>query len=184
MSTRVSITADEFLELEDEGHFELVRGELIEMNRPNMEHGLICKNVIYLLENWVRRSGAGGFVFANDAGVITERNPDTVRGPDCFFVRTGRVPKGDSLKQWLDVAPDLAVEVLSPSDRWTTVLDKVSEFLSFGVPEVWVVVPDERSVHVFRGEQSPVILAADAKLTSETVLPGFECKVAELFTGL
>ena len=117
MSTKTVVTASEFLQMSDNDRYELVQGELVEMNRPGMQHGIVCTNVIFLLELWSREHSAG-YVFANDTGVVTERDPDSVRGPDCAFVRADRLPDGPSGKGWLEIPPDLAVEVLSPSDRW------------------------------------------------------------------
>jgi Uma2 family endonuclease len=180
MSTKVAMTAADFLEMPDNDRFELVRGELVEMNRPNLEHGAVCSNVVFLLELWARQHSAGK-VFSNDTGVITERDPDSVRGPDCMFVRTERLPKRSAWKKWLEIAPDLAVEVFSPSDRWSEVISKVGQFLDAGTSEVWVLVPNTRTAHVFRHDAEPVVLLADAEIHNNKLLPGFRCRVAEFF---
>lgn len=116
----------------------------------------------------------------NDSGIVTARDPDSVRAPDCQFVTASRLPTEMPLA-FLEVAPDLAVEVLSPDDRWSEVIAKVSEYLSCGVREVWVVDPDQRELQVFRPDQRPVTLSADAEITSESILPGFRCRVADFF---
>ena len=137
MSTEVKlITANEFAEMALTGRFELVRGELVEMNRPNVRHGIVCNTVGWLLHNWANARDAG-IVASNDSGVLTERDPDTVRGPDIFFVRRDRWPGGEALDGWLGIAPDLTVEVISPSNRWPQMVAKIGEYLQAGVPEAW-----------------------------------------------
>lgn len=180
MSTDVKlITAAEFAGMKLDGRYELVRGELVEMVRPKPRHGVICKNIVFLLETWVR-NGAGGIVFGNDAGIITERDPDSVRGPDVFYVAKDRWPADASLDDWLEFPPDLAVEVRSPSDRWNAIVAKALEYLAAGIAEVWIVEPHGRRVHVYRQDDEPFILGEQDDLTGG-VLPDFRCKVAELF---
>jgi Uma2 family endonuclease len=173
------ITAAEFFEMTLEGNFELVRGELIEMPRPSHWHGVVCGNILLILKLWAREHHLG-FVSSNDSGVVTEHDPDSVRSPDCSFISRERLPQGP-VRGWLEVPPELAVEVLSPNDRWRDVLDKVGEYLQAGVLEVWVADPEERRVHVYRQDQAPFILDEPAELTSPT-LPEFRCVVADFFT--
>ncbi|MEX0700709.1 MAG: Uma2 family endonuclease [Planctomycetales bacterium] len=182
MSTvKTLLTLADFAELEDDGTpYELVRGELVEMVRPNFEHGIVCANVALLLGNW-NRSTSAGFVVANDTGVVTSRDPDSVRGPDCFFVKRERAPETHRRRRWLEVAPDLAVEVLSPSDRWREVLAKVAEYLEAGTAEVWVLDPAAQTLHNYRPDGSPRSLAGDDEVMSEAVLPGFSCRAADFF---
>jgi len=120
------ITAEELMELceEYDGLCELVRGEIQEMTRPSTEHGLVCGNLAYELGHWIRK-GHPGFLVTNDAGVLTERDPDTVRGPDLYFVSEQRLPKQRGRRGWMEVPPDHCVEVLSPSDRWKDVLPAI-----------------------------------------------------------
>jgi Uma2 family endonuclease len=184
MATRIGMTAAEFLQMPAENdRFELVRGEIVQMNRPGMQHGLVCKNVIFILESWAREHSKG-YVFANDTGVVTERDPDSVRGPDCMFVRSERMPSGESREGWLEIAPDLAVEVRSPTDRWSDIINKVGEYLAAGVLEVWVLNPDDRSLHVFCPDASPNRLDSESELRSESVLPNFYCLVADFFVDV
>src|SRR5690606_30668743 len=96
---------------------ELVRGEIVEMTRPGVRYGGVCAGVATALFNWAR-PGQKGRVVGNDAGIQTARDPDSVRGPDVFFIRMDRLPGGKYPEGWLETPPDLCVEVLSPNDRW------------------------------------------------------------------
>ncbi|MEX0718773.1 MAG: Uma2 family endonuclease [Planctomycetaceae bacterium] len=174
------LTAEEFAQLPDTVPYELVRGELVEMNRPTIRHGLVSRNVVFALAQWARQESAG-FVLPNHTGVVTERDPDSVRGPDCFFIRSDRAPADFAAAKWLEIPPDLAVEVLSPGDRWKVVVAKVGEHLACGVVEVWVLDPEDRELSVFRADERPVTLAEDDRVANESLLPGFECCVSEFF---
>lgn len=181
MATATTLmTAEEFARLSDTTPYELVRGELVEINRPTIRHGLVCRNDMLLLGNWADRASAG-YVIPNDTGVVTERDPDSVRGPDCFFIRAERAPVKLAEMKWLEIAPDLAVEVLSPGDAWPKVTAKVGEYLAFGVAEVWVIDPQQREMFRHRVDAGPEVLSENDTLTSETTLPGFSCRVAEFF---
>lgn len=159
-----------------------MRGEIVELCLNGARHGFVCTNVACLLAEWSRQSFAG-YIATNNTGVVTECNPDSVRGPDCLFISTRRLPDGVP-DGFLEIAPDLAVEVLSPHDRWAEVTAKVEEYLSCGVLEVWVVDPEEQTVTVFRPDQRPVTLTSEAELVSESVLPGFHCSIGEFFSEL
>jgi Uma2 family endonuclease len=180
MATKTLLTAEEYRRIPDRGPSELVRGEVIEMSPPSYRHGVVCVNVSVALKLWARSRNAGS-VAGNDAGVMTERNPDTVRGADVQFISRARLPGGYPDEGYPAVPPDLAVEVISPSDRWTEVVQKVDEYLEAGVLEVWLVEPQNEFVEVYRADQPPVRFEGDELLTSEKVLPGFQCVVRDFF---
>lgn len=144
-----------------------------------MRHGVVCSTIATRLAVWADR-GSKGYAASNNPGVVTERDPDSVRGPDCLFVAADRVP-GKVPIGFLEIPPDLAMEVLSPDDRWSEVIAKVSEYLSCGVREVWVADLVQKELQVFRPDQRPVTLSADAEITSESILPGFRCRVGDFF---
>jgi Uma2 family endonuclease len=177
------VTWRQFERMEFEHPTELVRGEISEQEMPTSQHGSVCALVAAFLVFWAR-TGRQGAVFSNDSHVLTERDPDTVRGPDCAFIRRERLPEGKLPAGVLEIPVDLAVEVLSPTDRWTDVLDKVLEYLRSGVREVWVIDPQRRSVAVHQPDQSPMHFAESETLTRPELLPGFACPVAELFADL
>ena len=140
-STTTLMTADEFSAMSHERPSELIRGEVVEMTSPGSRHGKICSNVSYILEGWARRQSNPWVVISNDSGVQTGGVPDSVRGSDVYAIRHDRLPDGVLPDGHMIVAPELCVEVMSPSDRWPEILSKVSEFLRAGVLEVWVIDP-------------------------------------------
>jgi Uma2 family endonuclease len=184
VTTSTRMTADEFFDWvhrpeNRDRHFELERGEVIEMSRPGERHGFVCLNVGGILRNYTfqRRQG---YACSNDTGLILERDPDTVRGPD--VVLYSQVRRYDDLKvRYSNEPPTLAVEVLSPNDRWGSVTRRLIGFLQRGVALVWLVDPEGRTVTVYRNGQLPQVLEGDDELVCEDVLPGFRCRVADFF---
>lgn len=178
------MTAEEFLEwtLREENwdrHFELQRGEVIEMPPPGKYHGFICANIVRLLGNYAAQQKSG-YVCSNDSGVVTERNPDSVRGPDIsYFVDSQTAAEME--RGYPETPPRLAVEVLSPSDRFNPMMQRVGELLLAGVGMVWVVDPEGRDISVCRSGQAPQLLSATETLTAEDILPGFACPTTQIF---
>jgi Uma2 family endonuclease len=183
MSIATLITAEEFGRMSFDTPAELIRGEVVTMSPPGLRHGAICSNVCGLLWLWNRDQGDAWIVTSNDAGVLVQREPDTVRGPDVFVVRRERLPNGRVVDGIVPVSPELAVEVVSPSDRWTAVVAKIGQLLSAGVLEVWVLNPPTRQVHVYRPDDEPTVLDKSEILSSQA-LPGFKTAVAEFFRGI
>jgi len=183
MSTVQSlVTAEEFMRMSFDVPAELVRGEIIEMPPADQAHGCVCGNVYLAVSLWARRTGHG-LATTNDSAVITERDPDTVRGADVCYFGMERVPGGKFDRRIIDLVPNLCVEVLSEFDRWREVHHKIDEYLDRGVNEVWIVDPKKRQVQVFRNDEPPVTFSEGTDLTSDQ-LPGFSCPVAEFFAGV
>jgi Uma2 family endonuclease len=188
VSTRL-LSAEEFYEWVHRPEnrdrcYELERGEIVEMSRPGKRHGLICANVTRILGNYAFERQKG-YPCSNDTGVIVERNPDTVRGPDVLFFED--VSQIDQVEEKYGATPPLlAVEVLSPNDTHAKVSQRVREQLAFGTRLVWVLDPDARNVMVYQPGNRPgvveekVVRESD-ELTGEEVLPDFRCRVAEFF---
>jgi Uma2 family endonuclease len=175
------MTAEEYAQLPDLGQpSELVRGKVVLMNLPYPRHGEICASVIATLRNFVKKNRLGR-VIGNDSGVITERDPDSVRGPDAAYYSYQRVPPGTLPLHYLDEAPEIAFEVLSPSDRWSEVLAKVAEYLLAGVQQVCVLDPATETAQVFCQDKPSRTLTAHEELAFPDVLAGFSVRVAELF---
>lgn len=176
-----SMTAEEYLELPDNGcPTELVRGAIVRMNIPNFRHGKLCTAVSSPLWQYAKLHQLG-HVLSNYSGVITERNPDTVRGPDVSFYSYSRIPKGADPAGYANVAPEIAIEVRSPTDRWAKVLAKVSEYLSAGVEVVYVVDAQSQSVLVYRDDQPGTPIGKDAEWIFPPPLDGLRIPVRELF---
>src|SRR5690242_2478155 len=111
---------------------------------------------------------------SNDSGVVTERDPDTVRGPDVSYYSYKRLPKGPLLEGYLDVAPDAAIEVRSPTDSWARTTGRVYELLEASVTVVCVLDPRTESMTVFQSDAPPRVLYKGDTLTLPEVLAGFE----------
>jgi Uma2 family endonuclease len=136
--------------------------------------------ISYLLCQFLERHPTG-CVVSNDAGIITERDPDSVRGADIAYYSFERVPKGPLPEGLLSVAPEVVFEVLSPSDRWSDVQVKVAEYLDAGVRAVCVVDDDTRSIHVFRIDQPMRVFKTAEEFTLPDVLGEFRVMVARFF---
>jgi Uma2 family endonuclease len=174
------LTADEYGRLPDEGRLtELVRGSIVEMNRPFTSHGFYVGRVAMLLGQFVDRHDLGRIV-AGDAGVITEHQPDTVRGPDVAFYSFQRIPRGPLPQGYWPASPELVVEVRSESDRWKDILQKAAEYLIANVLTVAVVDPARQQVHLFSDKETLVLNATDL-LSFPDMLPGFQVIVGRLF---
>ncbi len=159
---------------------ELVDGEVIETAPAGFEHGDVALGIGASLRSHVRRDGLGKVVAA-ETGFLLARSPDTVRAADAAFVAAHRVPPADQRSGFLEMAPDLAVEVVSPSDRAGAVLAKALAWLDAGSREVWVVYPAARTVAVHSPGGHVRLLAGPDRLSGGDVVPGFETTVADLF---
>jgi Uma2 family endonuclease len=184
MATATSlVTAVEFSAIPDPGHpQELVRGVIVEMSPPHFKHGKVCSRVASLLTNLVD-SQQLGHVLANHSGIITENNPDTVRGADVCFVGYDKVP-ADAEPAYLTVPPDAVFEVLSPSDRWSEVHRKVAEYLLMGVPAVYVLDPDLERVQCYYPNSPEEILDSKSELRGIGALAAFSVGVAKFLHSL
>lgn len=162
--------------------FELERGEIIELPPPKKPHGIVCGNVARILGNYAV-SVQRGYVTTNEAGYITERSPDSVRGPDVAYWVDQDAISPDA-PQYTDTPPIVAVEVLSPDDRINRLLRKVGEYLNSGVQQVWIVDPASRDVAIHRRGVTPQFLSDQDELSGGETLPGFQCAIADLFQAL
>jgi Uma2 family endonuclease len=175
------LTAQEFARRPDPGYpEELERGRIVAMPPPGFRHGRICLRVGRILGNHVDERDLG-HVLSNDAGVVTERGPDSVRGPDISFYRFERLPKDSDPEGYPDVAPDLVLEVLSPHDRWPKVLVKVAEYLNLGVAVVGVLDPARRTLYLFDGDEPVRLLGEADELALPALLGDFRVKVSRFF---
>jgi Uma2 family endonuclease len=120
-------------------------------------------------------------MMCNDSGVVTERDPDTVRGADVAYYSFARLPKGPLPNGYLSVVPDLVFEMLSPDDRWRKVLTKVAEYLNAGVAVVCVLDPDSETVYVYDGDRPARELRGDEELVLPELLGDFRVAVRRFF---
>ena len=177
------VTADDLATLSDDGYrYDLLEGNLIRVSPAGFRHGRLAAEVVYRLRAFLANDPDFGVVVGPETGFRLARDPDTVLGPDAAVVRRDRLPPAEQQTGYLELAPDLAVEIVSPSDRWTTVSDKVEAYLAAGVRPVWVFEPSRRAVRVYTPERERRLRAdrGDA-LDGGDVLPGLRLPLAELF---
>lgn len=180
MTTRTAVTADELLRMPSDGlRRELVSGELRTMPPAGFEHGAVSVESAAAVRDYVREHRLGRVVGA-ETGFRIGRDPDTVRAPDVAFVRADRLPPRSQWGRFLDLAPDLAVEVVSPSDRMPDVGQKAQEWLAAGTQVVWVLLPELQAVDVHTSDGT-IRLGPGDLLDGGAVLPGFAVTVADLF---
>jgi Uma2 family endonuclease len=183
MATKARLTAEDLWNLgEGDVRRELVDGEIREMPPTGGIHGRITSRVDRRLAEHLERHG-GGELLVGDVGFVLglPHDPERVRAPDVAFVTTARLSQGQLPEQFIHGAPDLAVEVLSPSDDPVDVQQKVRDYLEAGTRLVWVVAPRARTATVYRADGSARLLREGDRLDGEDVLPGLVISLAELF---
>ena len=175
------ITVEDLYVMPDDGfNYELQAGMLVSEPAPGFRHGRIMVAIAAILRAHVREQRLG-VVLAGDSGFILARKPDTVRGPDVAFVSRERFERsGDTVKAFAG-APDLAVEVLSPSNTPAAMHAKVADYLAAGTRCVWVVDPEAQTVTVYRSLLAPYRLGEDETLDGDDVVVGFRVRVGEIF---
>ncbi|MBS0661464.1 MAG: Uma2 family endonuclease [Verrucomicrobia bacterium] len=172
------MTAEELLRFpDDDVRRELVRGELRTLMPPSSEHGDIALHLGSLLRQFVLKHGLGRALV--ESGFRLSSSPDTVRGPDLSVVLKDRV--GSIGPGFFPGAPDLAIEIISPSDTYEEVHDKIDDYLNHGTREVWIVRLRLRSIAVHRPERATEIFRLGETLTGSEVLPGFSLPISDLF---
>jgi Uma2 family endonuclease len=178
---KTEITPDELLAMPDGGHFELIDGELTERNMSLLS-SRVAVRLARRLDVHCEEHDLGWIVDAECGYACFPWKPGRIRRPDVSFIAAGRLPSSEERSEgYVMIPPDLAVEVVSPNDRVGELDEKVDEYLRAGVRLVWVVRPAARAVQVFRGDRSESWLWAAYELSGEDVLPGFRCRVDELF---
>jgi Uma2 family endonuclease len=174
------ITAEELLVMPDDGKFyELLDGVLLEMSPPGGMHSLITGKVFSALEAHARERNLG-FVLVGDPGIVLRRNPDRVRAPDVCFIAASRLPGGVP-SAYLDVVPDLIVEIVSPSDRASQVEQKIEEWIGAGAGLVWAIYPDTRSIVAYQNLEHVGVYNDGETITGLPVLPDFATPVSSFF---
>ena len=184
MSIAALLTAEELLRMPDSASgYELIAGELRKMSPANRTHCIVAGRLHSLLGQYVLQHKLGETLVA-EPGFVLARDPDTVRVPDIAFLRRERLRGAGSEEAFCTGAPDLAVEVLSPGDRPKEVAAKARIWLDAGASMVWVVNPARRAVTVYRSSTDIKTLTEKEELDGEDVVPGFRCRVGEIFENL
>lgn len=186
------MTLEEFEALPDDGiERVLIRGELREydsnngagpVTRRNQQHSTSMMEMGHALLNWARSlPRPWGRVAGGEAGFVLRRDPDTSVGIDVAYIAPDRLANTSPDSTFFEGAPNVAVEILSPSDKQADILSKVAEYLDSGVELVLILEPVFKTVTAYRPGRPPEFFTTEHELTAEDVLPGFRVPVAELF---
>ena len=162
------------------GEVKLMRGEVQEMSPAGGNHGLIAGEIFGQLYAHVTAHNLGR-VFAAETGFILQREPTTVRAPDAAFIARERIGDSRPERGFWPVAPDLAVEVMSPNDTAEDIESKIREYFAAGTRLIWVIYPQSRTIHVYPSPQRARILSAHDTLDGGELLPSFSCAVETIF---
>ncbi len=180
LAEKIAITPDDLLAMPDEKDYELVDGRLVERKMGAISSWIGGELFFYI--RLYLKDHPIGTLWTSDSGYqCFPENPSKVRRPDVSFIKNGRLPGDQIPRGWVQIAPDLAVEVVSPHDLASEVDEKVMEYLRAGVSLVWVINPDVRVVRVHRADFTSAFLTENDNLQGEDVLPGFACRVGALF---
>jgi Uma2 family endonuclease len=174
------VTHEQLERMGDLGPCELIDGRIVPSSPTGDEHGSVELNLAAALRAFVREQRLG-HVRVGEVGVVTRRQPDTVRGADVLYISNARYARRGRRTGYLDVAPELVAEVLSPWDKPAELRHKLAEYFEAGVLVVWVLDPARRTVRVHSAPNHVVELREGDTLTGGDVLPGFTVPVVELF---
>jgi Uma2 family endonuclease len=180
------LTIEEFAALPDDGRkYELVRGVLVEKDAemPGAKpiHNILASLIVHFLFNHILPQDLG--IVSTELGCVLSTETTTVRFPDVAFVSKARLPQPD-LTQYIPIAPDLAIEIVSPNDTANEVAAKVMEYLQAGTVLVWVIYTDLQTVYVHQSNNDVRIVDINGTLDGGDVMPGFKLALRELFKGL
>jgi Uma2 family endonuclease len=173
------ITGEEAMALGDIGPFEIIDGRLVFMSPVGRPHALIGSRLDRILGGYVHDHQLGE-VYVGEIGIWIRRNPDTARAADLAFVAAARLAKL-SREGYLNIAPDLVIEIMSPDDRWSEVKKKLRDYFSIGVKLAWVIDAETRTVTTYRSSADVREYTEDQTLTAEDILPGFALPVQQIF---
>jgi Uma2 family endonuclease len=171
------ITGDELARMPDHDLTELIDGRIVPLSPTNPEHGRIEANIAVAMGNFARTQNLG-LVMTGEVGIFTRSNPDRVRGADVVFISHAQYDRRTKTRGFLDVAPELVVEILSPERPDTD--QKVTEYLAIGVRLVLVVNPDAKTIAAHRPNGTVIRYAKSDAVSCDDVLPGFSLRVADV----
>ncbi|OFW22195.1 MAG: hypothetical protein A3H97_04875 [Acidobacteria bacterium RIFCSPLOWO2_02_FULL_65_29] len=181
MRTSTLLRAEEFARVAEVlGPCELVNGQIIPMSPGGFRHSKVTGRAFFLLEAH-NQANRLGHVLAGEAGFIVRREPDTVRGADVAFISYRRLPKDSQVTGFLEVPPELIIEVLSDDTSWAEMEKKVGEYHAAGVELVWVLDPRTLTLRAYARGASPALLREADLASADPHVPGFACRVADFF---
>ena len=173
------ITGEELYALGDSQRSELIAGKLKIMPPTGFLHGDIELNIGSILRAFVSQNKLGR-VMVGEVGIYIQRNPDTIRGADVLYISQQRLAQVKS-NSYLDIAPELIVEVLSPRDYWADINRKLHDYFSIKVDRVWIADPSRKMLYIYKSLTDITILQQDDIVTDDVILPNFKCKVSDFF---
>jgi len=178
MGVKTLLTVDDIERMPDDDsvQIELDEGELIRMAPASLNHGGFEFEIARIIGNYVREHSLG-WLFVGDTGF--RLSDDTLRAPDIAFVRKERLAEIRG-KGFAKGAPDLAVEIFSPSDSVAQLMRKVRQYLAAGCHTVWIVYPETRELQVIEASGKDRLLKESDTLDASGLLPGFSVRVADL----
>lgn len=179
VATRQELTRSQFEELATPGRHDLIDGELWSMTPAQIPHGRFSVIIIFELESHVRKYG-GGKIYSGEMAFELDNRGTTILCPDVSFVRANRTPP-NLTKSFYKGAPDLAVEVISDSERSSDIQTKVDRYLRAGTSTVWCVYPEKREIVVHSLSQPRVVLSGSDSLDGGELLPGLSVSLATIF---
>jgi len=174
------ISGEELFTMGGIGPCELIDGRIVAMSPTGQEHGTIEINVALALKAFAS-SGRLGTVMGGEIGIYTRRNPDRVRAADVILISNARRAQAPPSAGYLTVAPEVIVEILSPTDLWQEVRKKIEEYFAIGTEQVWIVEPANKALLVYRSPTSASKYGEEDTLTGEGILNGLTLPVAPLF---
>ena len=174
----ILMTGEELFRRPDLGPCELVNGRIVPLPPTGADHGFVEARLTRRLTAYAEDTGRGE-VMSGEAGFYIRRGPDTVRAPDAAFISNERLAQRKS-SSYLDVAPELVVEVLSPDARRGEVAEKIEDYFEAGVARVWVVDPKARKLHAYRSPTESEQFGEGQVLTDDEILPDFRLVISEL----
>jgi Uma2 family endonuclease len=173
------LTAESAWALDPPGCWELIEGRLVFMSPAGARHGRVVARVTRALVDFVDARRLG-MVLAGDVGFVVRRDPDTVRAPDVAFLSAARLPEPPPA-EFVSGAPDLAIEILSPSDRWSAVDEKAAEFVAAGALAVWAIDPGQEKAKIYTSAGSRSLSRTDA-LSCPELLGAFELRLLDVWS--
>ena len=179
-ATRIRLTEEEFLSCPDWDGYELVDGEPVEVPM-GAKSAWLGGLVAHFIQAFFDLKPIGLVFPQETAFKAWPERPNHLRKPDTMVFVNGRLPGDEAPDGTIDIAPDLAVEVVSPNDNARLLEEKVQEYLDAGIRLVWVIYPDSRTAHVYRPGETAARIGPAGALDGEDVLPGFRLPLAELF---
>lgn len=184
MRTDLGMTAEHLWGLPDDGYrYELIHGTLVREPPTGFTHADVASELLSRLRVYARTHGLGSAV-GTDAGFILMRSPDTVLAPDIAFVSQSRLEAVGGIEGYWPCAPDLAVEIMSPSNPALELERKAALYLEAGTRLVWLINPKRRSAIVHAPGVHAIRIALDGSLQGGDVVPGFSCPLSDLFASL